>query len=72
MATDIIIWVAIFAFVGVIILIMAFRPRKINEDTIKNKVKELGVKYFETSAKLDENVDNVFEFLSVQILNNIK
>ncbi len=46
--------------------------REINEDIIKNKVKELGVEYFETSAKLDENVDKVFEILSVQILNKIK
>lgn len=44
----------------------------INEDTIKNKVNELGVEYFETSAKLDENVDKAFETLSVQILNRLK
>ncbi len=47
-------------------------PRKINEDIIKKKIMELGVEYFETSAKLDENVDKVFEFLSVQILNELK
>ena len=45
---------------------------EINEDTIKNKVNELGVAYFETSAKLDENVDKAFETLSVQILNRLK
>ena len=46
--------------------------REFNEEIIKDKVKELGVKYFETSAKLDENVDKVFETLSVQILNKLK
>lgn len=46
--------------------------RELNEEIIKNKVKELGVEYFETSAKLDENVDKVFETLSVQILNKLK
>lgn len=46
--------------------------REISEDSIRNKVKRLGVEYFETSAKLDENVDKVFETLSVQILNNLK
>ena len=45
---------------------------EINEDPIKNKVSELGVAYFETSAKLDENVDKAFETLSVQILNRLK
>ena len=46
--------------------------RELNEEIIKAKVKELGVEYFETSAKLDENVDKVFETLSVQILNKLK
>ena len=46
--------------------------RELNEEIIKNKVKELGVEYYETSAKLDENVDKVFETLSVQILNKLK
>ena len=46
--------------------------RELNEEIIKDKVKELGVEYFETSAKLDENVDKVFETLSVQILNKLK
>ena len=45
---------------------------EINEETIKNKVNELEVAYFETSAKLDENVDKAFETLSVQILNRLK
>ncbi|MFX1364891.1 MAG: Rab family GTPase [Promethearchaeota archaeon] len=47
-------------------------PRKINADMINNKVKELGVEYFETSAKLDQNVDKAFEVLSIQILNKFK
>ncbi len=46
--------------------------REINEDTIENKLKKLGVNYFETSAKLNENVDEAFETLSVQILNTFK
>lgn len=46
--------------------------RKVEKDLIENKLKELGVKYFETSAKLNENVDEVFESLSVQILNTFK
>ena len=46
--------------------------REINKEIIHNKVKKLKVEYFETSAKMDENVDNVFENLSIQILNKIK
>jgi small GTP-binding protein len=46
--------------------------REINEEIIENKLKELGIKYFETSAKLNENVDDAFETLSVQILNTFK
>lgn len=46
--------------------------RKVEKDLIENKLKELGVKYFETSAKLNENVDEVFESLSFQILNTFK
>ena len=46
--------------------------REINTEKIESKLKELGVKYFETSAKLNDNVDNAFESLSVQILNTFK
>lgn len=46
--------------------------RDIDQETIEQKVKVLGVQYFETSAKLNENVDKVFESLSIQILNNLK
>lgn len=46
--------------------------REINEEIIKNKLNELEIKYFETSAKLNENVDEAFETLSVEILNTFK
>ena len=46
--------------------------RKVNKEVIENKLKSLGVKYFETSAKLNKNVDEAFESLSVQILNTFK
>ena len=46
--------------------------RNINKQIVDEKVNSLGVKYFETSAKLNENVDKAFETLSVQILNKLK
>ncbi|MFX1407883.1 MAG: Rab family GTPase [Promethearchaeota archaeon] len=46
--------------------------REVPKDIIEQKIKELGVSYFETSAKLNKNVDKAFESLSVQILNNLK
>ncbi|MHA2006445.1 MAG: Rab family GTPase [Promethearchaeota archaeon] len=46
--------------------------RELNQEKIDQKLKELEVQYFETSAKLNENVDRVFESLSIQILNNLK
>lgn len=46
--------------------------RKVEKSIIDDKVKKLGVQYFETSAKLNENVDLAFESLSIQILNNMK
>ncbi len=46
--------------------------RKIGKEIIEKKLKSIGVKYFETSAKLNENVDEAFESLSVQILNTFK
>ena len=46
--------------------------RNIDKELIETKLKESGVKYFETSAKLNENVDEAFENLSVQILNTFK
>jgi hypothetical protein len=48
MATDIIIWVVILAFVGAIILIMAFRPKKIGEERLREDVHNvLGDRRFE-------------------------
>lgn len=46
--------------------------RKIDKSLIDDEVRKLGVQYFETSAKLNENVDFAFESLSIQILNNLK
>ena len=46
--------------------------RKIDKTLIEEEVNKLGVQYFETSAKLNENVDLAFESLSIQILNNLK
>ncbi|KKN51965.1 hypothetical protein LCGC14_0617460 [marine sediment metagenome] len=46
--------------------------REITQQMIDDKLKNLGVEYFETSAKLNENVNNVFESLSVEILNTLK
>ncbi|HEC40594.1 hypothetical protein LCGC14_0737550 [marine sediment metagenome] len=46
--------------------------RKVDKETIEKKLKEFGIKYFETSAKLNENVDIAFESLSVEILSNLK
>jgi small GTP-binding protein len=46
--------------------------REVDAEFIDEKVSELGVDYFETSAKLNEFVDEAFEQLSIQILNKIK
>ena len=46
--------------------------RVVSTEEIEAKAEKYGVKYFETSAKLNESVDAAFEDLSVQILNNIK
>ena len=46
--------------------------REVNSEEIEAKAAQYGVKYFETSAKLNESVDAAFEDLSIQILNNIK
>ncbi|MFX0076771.1 MAG: Rab family GTPase [Candidatus Hermodarchaeota archaeon] len=46
--------------------------RKVDKSIIDDKVRTLGTQYFETSAKLNENVDLAFESLSIQILNNLK
>ncbi len=46
--------------------------REITHQMIDGKLKNLGVEYFETSAKLNENVDSAFESLSIEILNTLK
>jgi len=46
--------------------------RKVDKSLIEAEVKKLGIQYYETSAKLNEDVDNAFESLSIQILNNFK
>ena len=46
--------------------------KKIDKSLIDDEVRKLGVQYFETSAKFNENVDFAFESLSIQILNNLK
>ena len=46
--------------------------RVVHTEEIEKKAKEYGVRFFETSAKLNESVDTAFEDLSIQILNNLK
>ena len=46
--------------------------REVDTEFIKEKASELGVDYFETSKKMNEYVNEAFERLSIQILNNIK
>jgi len=46
--------------------------RAIDQRRIDEKIKELNKQYFETSAKLNENVDKAFESLSIKVLNNLK
>ena len=46
--------------------------REVDAEYIEAKVSELGVDYFDTSAKFNEFVDEAFEQLSIQILNKIK
>lgn len=46
--------------------------REVAKNIAEKKAKELGVEYYETSAKLNQNVDMAFQRLSIQILNNLK
>jgi len=46
--------------------------REVDKEMVENEVSKMGVHYIETSAKLNKNVENAFETLSIQILNNLK
>jgi small GTP-binding protein len=46
--------------------------RLISLEEAKEKSDFYNVEYMETSAKSNENIDKAFEYLSVQILNNLK
>ncbi len=46
--------------------------REVDPEFINEKLSKLGIDYFETSAKLNQNVNEAFERLSIQILNNLK
>jgi len=46
--------------------------REVDEETARNKSEDLGVKYIETSAKLDENIESAFEILSIEVINNLR
>jgi len=46
--------------------------KKINKEKLDKKINQFNVEYFETSAKLNTNVDTVFENLSIKILNSLK
>ena len=47
-------------------------PRVVDKESAQKKADEFGVEYVETSAKLNENVDEAFKTLSIKILNNLK
>ena len=46
--------------------------RTVDKGKAQQKADDFGVEYIETSAKLDENVDEAFKTLSIKILNNLK
>jgi len=46
--------------------------REVQIEEAKEKAKQYRIEYLETSAKLNENVNEAFESLSIQILNKLK
>ncbi|MBD3342601.1 MAG: GTP-binding protein [Candidatus Lokiarchaeota archaeon] len=44
--------------------------RQVKKLEIEEKIEDLGVEYFETSAKLNKNIDQAFESLSCQVIKN--
>ncbi|MHA1988136.1 MAG: Rab family GTPase [Promethearchaeota archaeon] len=46
--------------------------RLVSLEEAKKRADSYSVKYMETSAKSNENIDKAFESLSIQILNNLK
>ncbi|MFX1553900.1 MAG: GTP-binding protein, partial [Promethearchaeota archaeon] len=48
------------------------QERKVSYEKAIEKAEKYYVKYMETSAKLNENVDKAFEGLAIEIPNNIK
>jgi small GTP-binding protein len=46
--------------------------KKVDEVKLKKKISQLNGDYFETSAKLNINVNKAFESLSIKILNSLK
>ncbi|MFW9782874.1 MAG: Rab family GTPase [Candidatus Heimdallarchaeota archaeon] len=46
--------------------------QEVDREMVEDKAKKLNIEYFETSAKLNKNVDLAFESLSIQILNNLR
>ncbi len=46
--------------------------KKVDADEIEQLIDQYGINYFETSAKLNKNVNACFEALSILILNNLK
>ncbi|MHA1256613.1 MAG: hypothetical protein ACTSPS_13550, partial [Promethearchaeota archaeon] len=44
--------------------------KSIDQQKIEEKVSYYGVEYYETSAKLNVNIDKAFHGLSIQILNH--
>lgn len=45
--------------------------RVVSEIDIRNKAKELGINYFETSAKENINIDEAFDYIIKEVVNNV-